>query len=177
MSTGDCRGHFKRFFVCLLFCLSDCLACLSVCPSARLCFSVCLFVCLFVSACLSLPVFQGHLPRKLWKFNSIIDAPEYVHSVGRDISLYNWYRNSNHLNIERWRSGHFNSGGKSRACEMQRLGLGSYVAQNAGPDKVGLPKGEKEKVLARVRTHRVGWAGQKFELLHVYRPIHVICQV
>ena len=71
-------------------------------------------------------VFQGHLPR-MWKFNNIIEAPEYVHSVGRDISLYNWYRNSNHRNIERWRSGHFNSGGKSRACEMQRLGLGSYV--------------------------------------------------
>ena len=39
-------------------------------------------------------VFQGHLPRMLWKFNNIIEAPEYVHSVGRDISLYNWYRNS-----------------------------------------------------------------------------------
>ena len=105
---------------------------------------------------------SGTSPSKVWKFNNIIEAPEYVHSVGRDISLYNWYRNSNHLNIERWRSDHFNSGGKSRACEMQRLGLGSYVAQSAGPDKVGLPKGEKEKVLARVRTHRVGWAGQKF---------------
>ena len=60
---------------------------------------------------------SGTSPSKVWKFNNIIEAPEYVHSVGRDISLYNWYRNSNHLNIERWRSDHFNSGGKSRACE------------------------------------------------------------